>query len=123
MRHYDKIPAVSRPRYVSYAVVMGEGEFPYDMLRYDNCRPWKELDSGSMRYDAMTGPKGERWVVLERLHVDTNPRWTGDRWKSFGWTLVESTPEEAHSYHRERDRLAEPERKAHEAIEARKGWA
>ena len=108
MRYHEKLETHERPKYRSFAVVMGTGEFPYDMLRYDSCHPWRETDSSAMRND-LFDPQAEisagqetRWVVVVREHVDSAPRWTPGRWKSMGWTLVESTPEEIRDFDRER---------------------
>lgn len=63
--------------------VEGNGEFPFDMLRYDSCWPYCEgRDVPSLvRY----GPKGLRRVVLQT----TNPHApTARRWQSFNWRVV-----------------------------------
>lgn len=64
--------------------VAGSGEFPLDMLRYDECWP---VDGNAVA--AMTG-EGRRGVQLR-----TNRRMpTRDRWDSFSWkvTAVDGRP-------------------------------
>lgn len=72
------------------AVVMGTGQFPVDMLRYDACWPASEEDSGII---ASTFSSFGSW----RVHVRRRPLekrkdknyWTVGRWKSFG-VVIES---------------------------------
>ena len=65
-------------------VVQGSGEFPYDMLRYDQCWPATEaVDSGRLG----TRSNELRTVRLRGLRSPT----TG-RWNSFSWR-VESEKE------------------------------
>ena len=67
------------------AVVMGKGQFPVDMLRYDSCYPASETDSGII---ASTFTNYGTW----RVHVRMRPLekkkdkkyWTVGRWESFG---------------------------------------
>ncbi len=56
--------------------VIGAGQFPIDMLRYDKCWP----AAGVLEVD---GP--ERIVVIESR---SEGYWTPDRWSSFGWIVV-----------------------------------
>lgn len=66
-----------------FAAAVGRGEFPFDMLRYDNCFPATEAhDSGAL----VTTDNGLRVVVLKRWRVAGS--WTPARWESFGWKLV-----------------------------------
>lgn len=70
-----------------YFVVQGRGDFPSDMLRYDDCVPIGDVEGASRR----------------RVTLSTTGRQITDaRWLSFGWSVVAraSTPEEA-------ERLAE----------------
>ena len=65
-----------------YFAVRGTGPFPFDMLRYDQCWPHREMDSSLMRetdYD-------EERVVNLCSYGPTGP--THRRWKSFGWTVL-----------------------------------
>jgi hypothetical protein len=79
---------------VVYAKIMGSGEFPLDMLRYDSCSPATEEDSGIIR-----GTFGiERWgnwcvLVKKVLRVKRNKSekvFTYGRWNSFGCAIQET---------------------------------
>ena len=67
----------------SYAIVEGSGEFPYDMLRYDNCTPARERDS----YEMVTPDwvAGRRRLIVRR---QDGLKWTPNRWNSFGWQVM-----------------------------------
>ena len=57
--------------------VTGRGQFPFDMLRYDECFPYRVMDCS-----AMTMERQLRDVVL----VCVRPHGpTVQRWRSFGW--------------------------------------
>lgn len=63
----------------------GEGSFPIDMLRYDQCFP-----ADSEGVDALM--HGGSVVRLALLHPTRTVRLTPDRWESFGWHItVDST--------------------------------
>lgn len=71
-------------------VVEGLGEFPVDMLRYDECRPKSGADWNSVSATESDELWRERRrVTLQRAEV--SPHWvpTIRRWESFGWRLVE----------------------------------
>lgn len=93
--------------YLTYLVVQGTGEFPYDMLRYDACCPHTESDT-----HRLSRMPGMRHVTLRRYSVSGTPA-TERRWLSFGWQIVLETadPGEAADHVRRLDRLAE-QRKA-----------
>lgn len=66
-------PVVS---YFSF-IVEGRGEFPLDMLRYDECKVNGGLsDSTDRRQVTLLGPRQP----------------TAARWLSFGWTVVVEQP-------------------------------
>jgi hypothetical protein len=66
-------------------VVVGASSFPIDMLRYDFCFPDTQQDVNAMDV------RGSRCVTLvSRAAHDGVP--TRDRWKSFGWEVIEVTP-------------------------------
>lgn len=66
-----------------YFVVVGSGEFPYDMLRYDRCFPWLERSSHQLSY-----AHDERRVVrLESPNREPHWRPTVERWKSKLWDV------------------------------------
>ncbi len=68
--------------------VEGEGPFPIDMLRYDNCTPATEVDarkiSRSLGLDAWEKPMQ---VNLYRFSIE-GQRATAARWEGFAWTIV-----------------------------------
>jgi len=62
-----------------YYVVMGQGLFPVDMLRFDYA--W-----------AMTGmnrPEGEKQTMRSVIVASWQNELTNARWNSFGWGVVE----------------------------------
>lgn len=61
--------------------VAGAGQFPFDMLRYDRATPYMEEDS------AIMGASDARHL---RVRMEQLP--TTDRWKSFGWRVLEIVP-------------------------------
>jgi hypothetical protein len=71
----------SRPPRRLFFVVEGDGRFPFDMLRYDQCWPASEADSLRLA-DEWTAP---RRIVLITDSV-TAP--TVDPWRSHGWSVV-----------------------------------
>ena len=64
--------------------VWGSGDFPMDMLRYDNCIPASSTGAASMAYRS----KAERTVQLEMFISESANGPTEERWKSFGWTVI-----------------------------------
>lgn len=66
--------------------VRGGGEFPLDMLRYDNAVPATTEDA--MRAQNRTGT---REVRLDRWSPNPDPLPTYGRWASFGWSVVENS--------------------------------
>jgi hypothetical protein len=64
---------------VTFSVV-GHGEFPADMLRYDLCWPASHGDSALLGYST-----GTRRIELKGLKLPT-----AARWESFGWKLVQA---------------------------------
>lgn len=69
---------MSKQRRTKTFKVQGFGQFPYDMLRYDNCWPATESDSVLLESHKLTA----RVVTLE---TDEATTLTPDRWRSFGW--------------------------------------
>lgn len=68
--------------------VRGGGEFPFDMLRYDACRPVRESEARSMaRSYADDVSPGLRVVTLGHTG-DRSWTPTDRRWASFGWKVV-----------------------------------
>lgn len=68
-------------RYITVFVVEGGGDFPFDMLRYDQCYPASESDAHAM------GHERTRQVTLIRCSVNPSPP-TFRRWDSFVWRVV-----------------------------------
>jgi hypothetical protein len=73
-----------KSRGIRYTFVAGVGPFPIDMLRYDNCWPATESDSGKV----MRSVLGERVGEVQIAHAD---ELTAQRWKSFSWAIVDSS--------------------------------
>ena len=80
-------------------VVSGRGEFPFDMLRRDECWPVDTQSAAGMALDNSTlaGFRQER-----RVHLRSNGAVTVRRWESFGWKVEmiegrESFPSAFHS--------------------------
>lgn len=71
-----------------YFHVMGTGQFPIDMLRYDECWPKDEFDSqlieGEPFFDEHTRNELPRTINLVSDYVGAP---TIRRWKSRGWTV------------------------------------
>lgn len=70
--------------------VIGRGEFPFDMLRYDRCWPAETIDADKISPIVSV----HRTVCLE-----TNEKQiTVKRWESFGWRVIldgkEPTPDD-----------------------------
>jgi len=61
--------------------VKGDGAFPFDMLRYDDCYP---ANSEAVRGMESQSYEGNRIVELLSSHAPTAARWA-----SFGWHVVE----------------------------------
>lgn len=80
-------------RYVTTLVVEGGGEFPLDMLRYDQCYPASESDAHAMRHER------QRQITLTRVSVNPDQP-TFRRWDSFVWRVVsidgEPVPQDFH---------------------------
>lgn len=81
------MPTKPKPQkiYVTKLVVRGTGDFPFDMIRYDSCSPWDTKDAHTIM---MCGTSAVAKVTLRR--VSPNPTAPSiDRWRSFGWEVVE----------------------------------
>lgn len=69
----------------TYFKVRGKGQFPLDMLRYDECYPVTPVDveyiESRKRVDGKT--------VAREVSLATHKRFapTEGRWESFGWTV------------------------------------
>lgn len=84
----------SEPRYCFNYRVMGRGNFPFDMLRYDMAHPCTSDDAANLYT-----PEGESRRALRIVKLCTwahSPMWrpTYGRWDSFGWPVVTLAGEE-----------------------------
>ena len=67
--------------YITTFEVTGQGRFPTDMLRYDQCWPTTTIDVHSLEHK-----RGRRTLHLSTVHrLKNDPGVTVDRWISFGW--------------------------------------
>lgn len=90
--HYPK-----RPRYVHYAIVKGTGSFPLDMLRYEFAAPVNFDLILEYPYYRFSG-RDETDLIIAYASPLIRPRWTNDRWRSFGWELTPLKTEEWKSH-------------------------
>ena len=72
--------------------------FPLDMLRRDGSRPTTQEDVGALSYSLLGSQ--EMWkkgATIQLSHIEHgNKTWepSYERWKSFGWEVVEVNPSE-----------------------------
>lgn len=69
--------------YVLEFEVSGVADFPFDMLRYDECFPARSEDVSKM-----CGRDKRRSVTLRTYTTDRRQMPTDGRWKSFGWRVT-----------------------------------
>ena len=69
--------------------VRGSGKFPADMLRYDACYPATEGDARAIYTAEWDTAPYDVTVEAVREGKDQRTRHTPERWKSFGWEVVE----------------------------------
>lgn len=75
-------------KYRQAFTVEGSGQFPHDMLRYDQCFPVLEQESGKLA----RGFDGEQRTVQMQRYVETRTDMpTEGRWRSFDWHVVVGT--------------------------------
>lgn len=76
------------PRIKAYRyAVIGMGEFPFDMLRYDRAFPTVEQETPLM------GNAHRQDEGMRRIHLMSAQAPTKARWGSFGWRVEEVFPE------------------------------
>lgn len=71
-------------------IVAGRGDFPMDMLRYDECYP--DSTNDAMRIPYPTNEYSERVRLHDtrrQIKLLSHKIPTAARWASFGWTVVE----------------------------------
>ena len=61
-----------------YALFEGSGDFPIDMLRWDECYPAREADSYAIQ------STGNRYVIVSKR----GGQFTLSRWRSFCWVAL-----------------------------------
>jgi len=72
--------------------VEGEGVFPYDMLRYDNCWPRTQEAAAAMTHlTHRFSDQKDKHVVVELVSQLRAP--TVGRWESFGWAVTSQRKE------------------------------
>ena len=85
-------------RYLAYAKVYGRGQFPLDMLRYDNCVPATQNDVCLMQRTflsqrGMVGSNEEWEICVKRILLEPNRGnkacFTIGRWNSFQCDIIE----------------------------------
>ena len=90
--HYKVERSTASERtYVFRFTVMGKGEFPFDMLRYDSCCPTDSDSVLNLHVETATGPRkprDARSVTLRTVKGDKRWRPTYKRWASFGWVVT-----------------------------------
>jgi hypothetical protein len=70
-----------KPAIYTFAV-LGTGQFPLDMLRYDSCYPKSQDDTGEMERSFLPRNRDEHRVTLVGAKEPTV-----GRWQSFGWVV------------------------------------
>jgi len=81
---------IYRPRN-TYFTVRGRGEFPWDMLRYDQCWPDTASDLAKILPRYETGDPREAFQARD-IRLGTAKNWmsiTRKRWESFDWFILE----------------------------------
>lgn len=77
------LKAADRPQKFYRYTVEGSGIFPFDMLRYDGAWPARSEDASRL-VTSKGHAEGSR-----SIEVCSHYSPTVDRWKSFGWLVVE----------------------------------
>ena len=72
--------------YEHIAEVRGRGQFPIDMLRYDQCYPRTGDDAHKI-----ASARDDRAVVIVTKSDDPIACWTERRWASYLWRLTPIT--------------------------------
>jgi hypothetical protein len=89
-------------RYRFHFAVAGTGEFPKDMLRYDECAACSPEDQAVIDATYAGEDSGLLYLVkpnhtalkinsVRLVHIDSRKRWqpTCGRWESFTWRVVD----------------------------------
>ena len=67
--------------------VIGKGEFPIDMLRFDSCHPLYESDCTIIRH-SLRDPLNEPQIVALGHWGPSSWTPTAKRWRSFHWAVT-----------------------------------
>jgi hypothetical protein len=74
--------------------VEGVGEFPIDMLRYDQCWPITPLDAAKIA-DSYQSVNTKGYARRRVALCSANHKITPERWASCGWRVVQNIQEKA----------------------------
>lgn len=66
--------------------VTGNGIFPWDMLRYDECFPYSPEEAA--KFQGLDDEDRECTIRLATYSPDTAVRPSARRWATFGWTVT-----------------------------------
>ena len=71
--------------------VRGQRAFPIDMLRYDRC--WPATRQDSRQIERFVKQEGDATGCVGLLSVSEESHWrpASDRWRTFGWPMLEHT--------------------------------
>ena len=73
--------------YIQTFTVEGDGDFPFDMLRYDFAWPDSQKEIPDLISYLGEKYKSPRQVTLKRVAFN-GERPTDARWQSFGWKVI-----------------------------------
>ncbi len=78
-------------RWAFHFRVIGHGQFPLDMLRYDACFPYTGEDASLLDWQNM-GEFRREVRAVNLVHYSDSARWepTVARWESFTWRVVDA---------------------------------
>lgn len=78
-------------KYFQVFTVEGRDHFPFDMLRYETCFPYREEDSIEIPQELPPAAMQMRRVTLKRYIRTKAEQPTVARWRSYGWTVDPSS--------------------------------
>lgn len=74
--------------YQQDALILGSGNFPIDMLRFECAFPKTERDAGIMEGSAINRRAGIFVVLISRYTDRKTRQWTPGRWHSFNTKIL-----------------------------------
>ena len=91
----EKLDGSLKYKHLAKVTIKPFHQFPIDMLRYDRCMPYREVDS----YWIQTTGHNDKPAVLVVIQYSFNSKaeWTTDRWSSFGATIEPITESEVNN--------------------------